>query len=125
MSIWNSIDRADFEANLEKLYNIARIQSAPATAERHSSHLSSALNHNGKDYALPTDVEKQICDYLAFFACWKSSPECVTGVTIEESEKGDGTVIALAANEGVSSQVSKAFMPLLHQLEACAKLCKP
>ena len=121
MSIWDGIDRQEFESTILELDENAPYQKPFAVASGKKSRSDGVSSGKSRKYNLPAGVEKQVCDDIAFLAAWQSSPDCVTAATLQESKGVDGVIINLAANEGITDQVKDALGKVFKLLEACAQ----
>ena len=122
MSIWDSIDRDEFEAHVRELERLAPYQDAQVNRV--------ALNDGPDDVEdddckLPESVESQIADDLAFLAAFDSTPACVSAATIVKSVESTGLTVRIAANEGIAPQVQDSLGRLLTSVERCARCGKP
>ena len=121
MSIWEGVDREDFESTTWELHKIAPSQKSFAVTSAKPSRHGEASNRGSQQYTLPIGVEKQVCDDIAFLAAWECSPECVTAASLQESANAGGITVNLAANEGISTHVMQTLDEIFRLLEACAQ----
>lgn len=66
MSVWEAIDRDEFEKCLSRLHAIAPTQIISSTSK--SSIPSKALEGDEESRALPLSVEREVADAFAFIA---------------------------------------------------------
>ena len=70
---------------------------------------------------LPFLVEQRLADDFAFVAAAKEDPKAVSAATIQERSDGLGSIICLAANDGVRPEVEDTFRAMLQLLANCAR----
>ncbi|KAK0877525.1 hypothetical protein LTR87_008656 [Friedmanniomyces endolithicus] len=119
MSIWKGIDRAAFERDIAKLWQIDRYQQAPlqnqaSSGSKPSTSVDDAL------HVFPMSVERQLATDLAILAAWQPTPACVSAASIHLDPDLHGLVVTLSANEGIASLVQAAFTKILTLLRTCA-----
>ncbi|KAK1033495.1 hypothetical protein LTS16_016269 [Friedmanniomyces endolithicus] len=119
MSIWKGIDRAAFERDIAKLWQIDRYQQAPlqnqaSSGSKPSTSVDDAL------HVFPMSVERQLATDLAILAAWQRTPACVSAASIHLDPDLHGLVVTLSANEGIASLVQAAFTKILTLLRTCA-----
>ena len=119
MSIWDGINRHEFEAKVNELQKIAPSQRPALAATRENNTPVEASSKI--PYTLPIEVEKQVVDDIAFLAACESLEGGVTAATLLTHGNHDKATIHLAANEGVSDQIIDNITRMLELLEHCAQ----
>ena len=120
MSIWNGVNRLDFETSVATSQQTAPSQRPLPATTRGKLESNTARTSNSRGHSLPLSVEKQICDDIAFLAAYESAERGVTAATLQEPERNNATRINLAANEGISVEGKRNTGALLRLLEDCA-----
>ena len=90
-----------------------KVHSAQAWPE-----ITSQQNHK---YLLPFLVEQRLADDFAFVAAAKEDPKAVSAATVQERSNGLGSIIRLAANDGVLPEVKDTLTAMLELLASCAR----
>lgn len=76
---------------------------------------------NNCKYLLPFPVEQRLADDFAFVAAAKEDPKAVSAATVQERSDGLGSIVRLAANDGVLPEVEDTFRAMLELLASCAR----
>jgi hypothetical protein len=124
MSIWNGVNRQEFELSVANLQQIAPSQRPLSGGILIQSQIDARSASHSQNHSLPLSVEKQICDDIAFLAARESSEGGVTATTLQESEHNNSTTMNLTATEGISDEARVAIIEVLRLLEQCAHRCK-
>ncbi|KAF2869865.1 hypothetical protein BDV95DRAFT_89616 [Massariosphaeria phaeospora] len=112
-SIWDGLSRKVFERDLDALSSTNHV---PVSQTLQSNEWPT---DRGQEI-FPFEVEKQLCDDIAFIAAYDYGVEYVSAVTVEPGESG-GIVVRLAANQGVSTRVIDALQEVFSLLKTCAR----
>lgn len=113
-SIWNDIDRDQFEANADELEAL-KYRAAPKSQAR------SEWPEDDNRYLIPYAVERQLADDFAYISACEPKVVTVTAATIEVYEDPPGITIRLAGNKGIRENVQYSLDSILRNLELCAR----
>jgi hypothetical protein len=119
MSIWDGLNRRDFESKVIELQKIAPSQRLASTAAL-EEETTVAPGIRTED-TLSLKVERQVVDDIAFLAASETSEGGVTAATLQSHGPHNETIINLAANEGISHQIIESFTRMMKLLELCAQ----
>ncbi|TID25409.1 hypothetical protein E2P81_ATG04508 [Venturia nashicola] len=113
-SIWDDIDRNQFEQNADDLEAL-KYRAAPWAQAR------SEWPEDDKRYSIPYAVERQLADDFAYISACEPKVVTVTAATVEAYENPPGIIIRLAGNKGIREYVQHALGQILRNVEQCAR----
>lgn len=113
-SIWDEINRDQFEENADELEAL-KYRAAPWAQAR------SQWPNDDKRYSIPYAVERQLSDDVAYISACEPKVVTVTAATIEVLENPPGITIRLAGNKGIREYVQRALNEILRNVEQCAR----
>ena len=119
-SIWRHSNEDDFRTRVVALEKASG--EVPGDPKVHSAQEWPEIISQQSDtkYQLPFLVEQRLADDLAFIAAAKEDPKAVSAATVQERSDGLGSLIRLAANDGVLPEVEDTFRAMLELLASCA-----
>ena len=120
-SIWRDFNEDDFRTRAVALEKASG--GVPSDPKVHSAQewLLFIFQQNKCKYLLPFLVEQRLADDFAFIAAAKEDPKAVSAATVQERSGGLGSIIRLAANDGVLPEVETTFRAMLELLASCAR----
>ncbi|QDS75777.1 hypothetical protein FKW77_008807 [Venturia effusa] len=113
-SIWDDIDRDQFELNTDGL-EASKYRATPWVQAR------SEWPEDDDRYLVPYAVERQVSDDFAYIAACEPKVVTVTAATLEAYQNPPGIIIRLAGNKGIREYVQRALNEILRNLEQCAR----
>ncbi|RDI88483.1 hypothetical protein Vi05172_g960 [Venturia inaequalis] len=113
-SIWDAIDRDEFERNADELESL-KYRAAPWAQAR------SEWPEDDERYLIPYAVERQLADDFAYISACEPKVVTVTAATVEAYENPSGITIRLAGNKGIREYVQGALNEILRNVEQCAR----
>lgn len=112
-SIWADVERDALERHVQVLFKRQHI------ADRRNYVLPAEPRDSL--YPLPLAIEGSLADDFAFIAASQPEVGFVTAATIEQVQNESSLLVRLAANEGVSVEVSNRFNELFEVLRKHAR----
>lgn len=113
-SIWDHIDRDQFEENADELEAL-KYRATPWAQAR------SEWPQDDDRYFIPYAIERQLADDFAYISACEPKVVTVTAATVEAHENPPGLTIQLAGNKGIREYVQIALDNILRSVERCAR----